>query len=245
MERALGWSEADSSATYHYFVAASFFMTLLGGWLSDRVMGRYRTILYLSIGYVIGHATLAVADAAPDLRIDLLYLGMALIAVGAGGVKPNVSAFVGDQFGRAQRSLLDRVYSWFYFGINVGSASSQVATPWLLAGCGGLCVTTAVAVAFGVPSPIELIPQRGAGLDERLAAAFEDVGGPAVLVGMDTPQVTPQLLGHAASARRVVAVGDIEVLVAGIGGVLTAPEARGAGVGRAAARALQPTRGTR
>ncbi|TMB33494.1 MAG: POT family MFS transporter [Deltaproteobacteria bacterium] len=151
MERALGWSEADSSATYHYFVAASFFMTLLGGWLSDRVMGRYRTILYLSIGYVIGHATLAVADAAPDLRIDLLYLGMALIAVGAGGVKPNVSAFVCDQFGRAQRSLLDRVYSWFYFGINVGSASSQVATPWLLAGCGGLCVTTAVAVAFGVP----------------------------------------------------------------------------------------------
>ncbi|HET6551139.1 MAG TPA: DUF2064 domain-containing protein, partial [Solirubrobacter sp.] len=40
----------------------------------------------------------------------------------------------------------------------------------------------------------EVIPQRGRGLDERLAAAFEDVGGPAFLVGMDTPQVTPVLL---------------------------------------------------
>src|SRR5205814_4825250 len=127
------------------------FMTLLGGWISDRLIGRYRTILWLSIGYVAGHATLAIADVAPGFRISGLYLGMALIAVGAGGVKPNVSAFVGDQFGRAQRSLLDRVYSWFYFGINVGSAGSQGATPWLLAGCGGLCVTTAVAVAFGVP----------------------------------------------------------------------------------------------
>lgn len=43
----------------------------------------------------------------------------------------------------------------------------------------------------------EILPQRGAGLDERLAAAFADVGGPAVLIGMDTPQVTPALLGAA------------------------------------------------
>src|SRR5436309_13423979 len=151
MERALGWSEADSSAIYHYFVAASFFMTLFGGWISDRLIGRYRTILWLSIGYVLGHPTLAVADLTPGIRVGALYLGMALIAVGAGGVKPNVSAFVGDQFRKEQRSLLDRVYSWFYFGINVGSATSQVAPPWFLAGCAGLCVSTAVAVAFGVP----------------------------------------------------------------------------------------------
>jgi proton-dependent oligopeptide transporter, POT family len=76
---------------------------------------------------------------------------MALIAVGAGGVKPNVSAFVGDQFTREQQGLLDRIYSWFYFAINVGSASSQVVTPWLLAGCAGLCAVRPVAVAFGVP----------------------------------------------------------------------------------------------
>lgn len=43
---------------------------------------------------------------------------------------------------------------------------------------------------------IETIPQRGEGLDERLAAAFADLGGPALVVGMDTPQVRPELLAH-------------------------------------------------
>lgn len=43
----------------------------------------------------------------------------------------------------------------------------------------------------------DVIPQRGAGLDERLAAAFADVGGPALLIGMDTPQLTERLLSYA------------------------------------------------
>lgn len=56
-----------------------------------------------------------------------------------------------------------------------------------------------VVVLDGAPGPwlpagVEVVPQRGGGLDERLAAAFEDVGGPALLVGMDTPQITPALL---------------------------------------------------
>lgn len=45
-----------------------------------------------------------------------------------------------------------------------------------------------------LPDGFEVVPQRGVGLDERLASAFVDVGGPALLIGMDTPQVTPHLL---------------------------------------------------
>jgi rSAM/selenodomain-associated transferase 1 len=48
-----------------------------------------------------------------------------------------------------------------------------------------------------IPHGFRTIPQRGAGLDERLAAAFEDARGPALVIGMDTPQVTPGLLAHA------------------------------------------------
>lgn len=51
-----------------------------------------------------------------------------------------------------------------------------------------------------VPDCFEVVGQRGGGLDERLAAAFEDVGGPAFLVGMDTPQVAPGLLATALGA---------------------------------------------
>jgi rSAM/selenodomain-associated transferase 1 len=56
-----------------------------------------------------------------------------------------------------------------------------------------------------VPDDFEVIPQRGDGLAERLSAAFEDVGGPALLVGMDTPQLTPELLDEGLAA---VADGD-------------------------------------
>ncbi|MFJ6934738.1 DUF2064 domain-containing protein [Streptomyces sp. NPDC101132] len=45
-----------------------------------------------------------------------------------------------------------------------------------------------------LPAGFEVVPQRGRGLDERLAAAFADCAGPALLIGMDTPQVTPELL---------------------------------------------------
>ena len=51
-----------------------------------------------------------------------------------------------------------------------------------------------------LPGGVELVRQRGEGLDARIAAAFEDAGGPALLIGMDTPQVTPSLLDRAIAA---------------------------------------------
>ncbi|MFE3287906.1 DUF2064 domain-containing protein, partial [Streptomyces sp. NPDC059233] len=59
-----------------------------------------------------------------------------------------------------------------------------------------------VLVLDGAPGPwlppgFDVVPQRGGGLDERLAAAFAGCAGPALLIGMDTPQVTPELLAPA------------------------------------------------
>ena len=155
MQNYLHWDRAHSEGAYHDFVALAYAATLLGGLLSDRFLGRYKTILWLSYGYVLGHAVLAGGDLFPSLRVAALYLGMGLVAFGQAGIKPNLSAFVGDQFRQEDRGLLDRVYSLFYVAINVGSAASQIATPWLLAGCvigaSALCANSAVAWAFGVP----------------------------------------------------------------------------------------------
>jgi len=82
------------------------FHAAFGGWLADRWLGRYWTILSISLFYCIGHGTLALFEG----NRTGLFVGLALIAIGAGGIKPCVSAFVGDQFGPNQDRALTRVY---------------------------------------------------------------------------------------------------------------------------------------
>jgi proton-dependent oligopeptide transporter, POT family len=124
----------------HLFGAAVYFLPLLGGWLADRWLGRYWTILTISLFYCLGHGTLAVFE---DSRLAL-FVGLALIAIGAGGIKPCVSAFVGDQFGSNQEHLLTKVYGWFYWAINLGAAAAFFIVPHIHS-------TAGYSWAFGIP----------------------------------------------------------------------------------------------
>lgn len=132
-------SEADAKGYTHLFMASAYFFPILGSILSDVFWGKYRTIIILSLVYCAGHVALAI-DAT---RIGLM-IGLTLIAIGAGGIKPCVSAHVGDQFGRANQHLMTQVFNWFYLAINVGAFLSMLLTPWLLTEFGP-------HVAFGVP----------------------------------------------------------------------------------------------
>ncbi|HXT11137.1 MAG TPA: POT family MFS transporter [Candidatus Angelobacter sp.] len=120
-------SNAQAVAWYSTFISGVYFLPILGAFLADAILGKYRTILYLSIVYCFGHFALALNDT----RFGLL-IGLSLIALGAGGIKPCVSANVGDQFGGDNEHLLPRVFNWFYFSINFGSAFSTLLIPWLL-----------------------------------------------------------------------------------------------------------------
>jgi POT family proton-dependent oligopeptide transporter len=126
MLTSLLYGQQDAKAYFHYFVAATYLTPLLGGWIADRFWGRYRTILWISFAYVLGHAVLALWETRTGL-----FVGLALIATGAGGIKPCVSAFVGDQFGPEQQPLMQRVYGWFYWSINLGSAAAYTVIPQL------------------------------------------------------------------------------------------------------------------
>jgi len=117
----------QADAWYHTFVSCLYFLPIFGAFLADAVLGKYRTILILSIVYCFGHLALALDHTRMGLTI-----GLGLIALGAGGIKPCVSANVGDQFGASNQHLLTRVFSWFYFAINFGSAFSTLLIPWLL-----------------------------------------------------------------------------------------------------------------
>ena len=98
---------------YHLFTSAVYFTPILGAVLCDVFLGKYRTILLLSIVYCLGHFALALNETKMGLII-----GLSLISIGAGGIKPCVSAHVGDQFGKSNSHLLERVFSWFYLSIN-------------------------------------------------------------------------------------------------------------------------------
>jgi POT family proton-dependent oligopeptide transporter len=101
----------------HLFATAVYFLPILGGWLADRWLGRYRTILSLSLFYCLGHGALALFEG----KLWGIYLGLGLIAVGAGGIKPCVSAFVGDQFPNQNEKMLRKLYGFFYWSINIGA----------------------------------------------------------------------------------------------------------------------------
>lgn len=129
-----------ATQTLHLFGAAVYFLPLLGGWLADRFWGRYWTILSISFFYCLGHGTLALFEGS---RAGL-FVGLSLLAIGAGGIKPCVSAFVGDQFGPNQDLTLRKVYGWFYWAINLGAAAGFFVIPMVRNHAG-------YSWAFGVP----------------------------------------------------------------------------------------------
>jgi POT family proton-dependent oligopeptide transporter len=129
----LGQTADTGTSIIHLFVFVNYFMPLLGGWLSDKMIGRYHTILWVSLFYCAGHGVLACSDFAGGVsgKMILLCVGLALIAFGSGGIKPCVSAFMGDQFKPEQAHLLQKAYGAFYWSINLGSFFSFLVIPWI------------------------------------------------------------------------------------------------------------------
>ncbi|MEM9079591.1 MAG: POT family MFS transporter [Verrucomicrobiota bacterium] len=144
-----GMSEEAASAKYHLFNMFVYATPLIGAVLADVFFGKYRTIIWLSVVYVMGHGALALMGSAGDAGTWLLW-GLALIALGSGGIKPCVSAHVGDQFGARNAHLLPKIFNWFYFSINLGAMISILLTPWLLKWYGPHW-------AFGVPGVLMAI----------------------------------------------------------------------------------------
>jgi POT family proton-dependent oligopeptide transporter len=138
-------NEEEAKGWFHLFVSAVYITPLLGALISDGLLGKYRTIILLSLVYCLGHFALALDHT----RLGLL-LGLGLIALGSGGIKPCVAAHVGDQFGRSNAYLLPRAFGWFYFAVNLGAFISTLATPWLLQHAGP-------AWAFGVPGVLMVV----------------------------------------------------------------------------------------
>ena len=133
-------AETHAQELVHLFIAGVYAFPMIGALIADRLWGKYNTILWLSLVYCAGHGVLAMADDT----LPGMYVGLTLIAIGSGGIKPCVSANVGDQFGKGNWSLVTKVFQLFYFIINFGSFFATLAIPWMKANYGA-------SVAFAVP----------------------------------------------------------------------------------------------
>uniref|UniRef100_U3JP72 Solute carrier family 15 member 1 n=2 Tax=Ficedula albicollis TaxID=59894 RepID=U3JP72_FICAL len=160
--RFLHWEDNFATAIYHTFVALCYLTPILGAIIADSWLGKFKTILYLSIVYAIGQAVLSVGsiseltggsanNLAPNIALSMI--GLILIALGTGGIKPCVSAFGGDQFEEDQERQRGTFFSLFYLSINAGSLLSTLITPTLRATeCGIHTKQECYPLAFGVPA---------------------------------------------------------------------------------------------
>lgn len=137
-----------------------YFFPVFGAIIADSFLGKFNTILYLSMIYAAGNIVLALSAIGPLNLPDkgLAMLGLVLIALGSGGIKPCVSAFGGDQFVLPQQELqLAMFFSMFYFSINAGSLISTTVTPLLREKVHCFDEESCYSLAFGVPGILMIV----------------------------------------------------------------------------------------
>jgi POT family proton-dependent oligopeptide transporter len=126
MTKALLMADSRAAPIYAGFKAACYFLPLLGGFIADRFLGRYWTIVGFAVPYVLGHFVLGVPNETA------LFIALALLAMGSGVIKPNISTLMGETYDEkrpGQAGLRSAAFLWFYFSINIGALISQLALP--------------------------------------------------------------------------------------------------------------------
>ncbi|KAL0852209.1 hypothetical protein ABMA28_000429 [Loxostege sticticalis] len=156
----LGYTADGATIIYHTFTMFAYFFPLIGAMIADGWLGRFRTILYLSLVYATGSVLISLA-AMPPVNLPSLeftILALLLIAFGTGGIKPCVSAFGGDQFKLPEQAkYLGYFFSLFYFAINAGSLISTFLTPILRADVHCFGDNDCYSLAFGVPGVLMIV----------------------------------------------------------------------------------------
>jgi POT family proton-dependent oligopeptide transporter len=131
MEGGFGFDRGQASAIVGIYAASVYLASLPGGWVADRLLGLRRAIMVGAVLITSGHLSIGLSGlAGPALGKTFFFLGLILIVLGTGLLKPNISAIVGDLYpeGGARR---DAGFSIFYMGINTGAFVGQLVTGWL------------------------------------------------------------------------------------------------------------------
>ena len=126
------FSDGESNVIYGAYGSMVYIMPVLGGWLADRYLGQRKAVLFGGILLTLGHIAMAVEGdgGQTDPAINVFWLALALIIVGSGFLKANISVMVGQLY-RLTDTRRDAAYTIFYMGINVGAAAGTILAGYL------------------------------------------------------------------------------------------------------------------
>ena len=120
----MGLNTATAAAIYGTYTSMVYLMSVPGGWIADNLLGQRRSVLYGGILIAAGHFSLAVPTST------MFYVGLVLIVLGTGLLKPNISVIVGQLYG-PKDVRRDAGFSIFYMGINLGAFLGPLITGYL------------------------------------------------------------------------------------------------------------------
>ncbi len=121
----LGLDDTTATAIYGLYTMFVYLLALPGGWLADKFFGLRKAIWYGGIIIAAGHFSMAIPGSYT------FYLGLVLIVIGTGLLKPNISSIVGGLYSEDESARRDAGFSIFYMGINIGAFLAPIITGWL------------------------------------------------------------------------------------------------------------------
>ena len=142
-QEGLGFDKETAYAIYGLYTGAVYFMGLSGGWLADRLFGGQNAVWYGGIIIMCGHIVLAIPTTST------FFIGLILVVLGTGLLKPNISAMVGQLYSEHD-ARRDSGYTLYYMGINIGSIIGNLVCGWLAVNQGYHWAFGAAAVGMGI-----------------------------------------------------------------------------------------------
>ena len=126
------FSDGEANVVYGAYGAMVYITPVLGGWLADRYLGQRKAVVYGGVLLALGHLFMAFEGVGgqDDATINIFWLALALIIVGSGFLKANISVMVGQLYTLTD-GRRDAAYTIFYMGINVGAAAGTILVGYL------------------------------------------------------------------------------------------------------------------
>ncbi|XP_037294844.1 peptide transporter family 1 isoform X2 [Manduca sexta] len=156
----LGYTDDGATETYHWFSTFIYVFPIVGGIMADNYLGKFKTILYMMFVYAAGNMLVALT-AIPQLALPArlcTFIGLFMITIGAGGIKPCVTAFGGDQFRLPEQEHHLAVYfSLLYFSLCMGSLIAKTVSPILRSEIHCFGDKDCYSLAFGAPGLLVLL----------------------------------------------------------------------------------------